>query len=126
MGSNEQAEDALSLRYKNSLLEVCNYDFDIAFEKYQSLLVAMESYSDQIGFDLKGVKMWCNFYFEKDGTIKHITFHLKPQSRNIKTDELTAFLSSFMNKYKFPVITAARFYHTGVINFPVNPKPTSN
>ncbi|MBK9212053.1 MAG: hypothetical protein IPQ18_06055 [Saprospiraceae bacterium] len=118
IGEHDKGYEKLNLTFDEVLLSVCDNDMSVAYEKWVALLIGMENYADQIKYDIKGVKIWINIFFEKDGTIKHIAYHLKPSSRNIKTEELTAFFSSFMNHYKLPIKANSRFSHYGSASFP--------
>ncbi len=118
MGEFEEQFDDLMQEHEALLLSECDNDMDIAFEKWISMLKEMEAYSEIIGYDLKGIKIWLNVFWDKNGTVDHIVYHLKPNSRNIDIEELTAFFSSFMNNYKFPLVTDEKFSHYGSAAFP--------
>ena len=122
LGAHEGAYEQLVVDYETSLLSVCDQDMDQAFQKWFSMLQEMEAYADQISFDIKGVKLWLNVFWEPDGQIKHIAYYLRPNSRNINTDEMTAFFSSFMNHYRFPLISKAPFAHYSSAFFPTRPQ----
>ncbi len=129
IGEHEAEYDKLLNNHDALLLTVCDNDMDIAFNKWSSMLREMEAYSDQIGFDLKGVKLWLNVFWEADGRIKHIAYYLKPISKNIDTAELNAFFSSFMRNYQFPLVAKERYSHYGSAAFPQFPlrvSPSSN
>jgi hypothetical protein len=105
--------------YNTTLFSVCKGDLDAAFDKSARILVGIEDYAQKNKFDLKGVKMWVEFYFDKDGTLKHLSYALKPNSRNIDTRDLTAFLMSFTNSFKLPISTNRRFYTNMHASFPI-------
>ncbi len=118
LGEHEKAYQKLYDQHSKVLLEVCNDDMDIAFDKWLSMLEEMEAYASSINYDIKGIKVWLNVFWDKNGKIKHIAYHLKVNSRNVKREELTAFFSSFMNHYTFPVVTDQNFSHYGSASFP--------
>jgi hypothetical protein len=118
LGEHEAEYEALFENYSTALLEICNDDMDEAFDKWLSMLEEMESYANSIDYDIKGIKVWLNVFWEKDGTIRHIAYHLKANSRNIVRDELTAFFTSFMNHYKFPKVAKTGYSHYGSASFP--------
>jgi hypothetical protein len=122
IGEYSEEFEAMSAEYKDNLMSVCNYDMDVAYKKWMSMLQEMETYSDRIDYDLKGIKIWLKVFIEPDGTVKHIAYYLKPRSRNVDVEELTAFLSSFMNNYKFPLINKTRYSHYGSASFPTIPQ----
>ena len=86
------------------------------------MLQEMEAYSNLIGYDLKGVRAWLNIFWEKDGRIRHIAYYLKPSSKLVDLTELTAFFSSFINHYSFPLVTDSRYSHYGSASFPTAPR----
>ncbi len=119
LGEHEKAYEKLFDAHSTVLLEACNDDMDVAFDKWLSMLEEMEAYAISIDYDIKGIKVWLNVFWNKDGSIKHIAYHLKVNSRNIRNpEELTAFFSSFMNHYKFPIVTDRNFSHYGSASFP--------
>ncbi len=118
MGEYEEQFNSLMQEHEALLLSECDNDMDIAFEKWLSMLKEMEAYSEIIEYDLKGIKMWLNVFWDKNGTVDHIAYHLKPNSRNIDIEELTAFFVSFINNYKFPLVTDEKFSHYGSAAFP--------
>ncbi len=118
IGEYEQAFEQLLNEHQTLLLTACNDDMNVAFEKWRDMVVAMESHSDVVNFDLKGVKLWLNIFWKEDGSIRHIAFYPKPNSRNVDTDKLTLFLMSFINNYQFPLKVGKKFSHYGVASFP--------
>ena len=125
LGEHEKAYEQLNLDYSVMLLTACKGDMDNAYQKWVSMLNEMEAYATMINYDIKGVKVWLNVFWNNDGTIKHIAYHLKQNSRNIDTAELTAFLTSFMNHYTFPLVVDKKYSHYGSASFPTHPKKLS-
>ncbi len=122
LGEHEKAYEQLNLEYSEMLLTACNGDMETAYQKWLSMLNEMEAYASLINYDIKGVKVWLNVFWSKDGTIKHIAYHLKQNSRNIDTAEFTAFLISFINHYKFPLVNNKKYSHYGSASFPTYPR----
>ncbi|MFT7604235.1 MAG: hypothetical protein ACI8VT_001809 [Saprospiraceae bacterium] len=118
LGQHEKAYEKLYEQSSTVLLEVCHDDMNEAFDKWLGMLEEMEAYANQINFDIKGIKIWLNVFWDQDGSIEHLAFHLKANSRNIDQQELSAFFSSFMNHYKFPVVSDRNFSHYGSAAFP--------
>jgi hypothetical protein len=125
LGEHEKAYEKLNLEYSVMLLTACNGNMDTAYQKWLSMLNEMEAYATLINYDIKGVKIWLNVFWNIDGTIKHIAYHLKQNSRNIDTAEFTAFLVSFINHYKFPLVTQSKYSHYGSASFPTHPRKLS-
>lgn len=122
IGEYSEEFENMSMEYKSNLMKACEYDMDVAFQKWMSMLQEMEAYADQIEYDIKGVKIWMKVFWKNDGSIKHIAYYLKPRSRNTDTEELSAFFSSFMNNYRFPLISKEKYSHYGSAAFPTVPK----
>ena len=122
IGEHEEEFNNLTLSYQTLLLTACDENMDMAYNKWLSMLQELEAFSEISNFDLKGTKMWINVFWEKDGTISHIAYHLKPQSKNIDTRFLTAFLAEFAKNYRFPLVHVDKYSHYGTANFPVYPK----
>lgn len=123
LGEYEKEYEQLNIDYEMLLLTACGEDMDVAFSKWLSMLREMEAYATKINFELKGIKLWMNIFWNEDGSISHIAFHLKRNSRNTNIDELKAFLSSFMNHYKFPLVIDKKYSHYGSAAFPTIPVP---
>jgi len=125
LGEHEKAYEKLNLEYSVMLLTACEGNMETAYQKWLSMLNEMEAYATLINYDIKGVKVWLNVFWNKDGTVNHVAYHLKQNSRNIDTAEFTAFLISFINRYKFPLVTQSKFSHYGSASFPTHPRKLS-
>ena len=119
IGEHEAAFEALSFDYQTSLLEVCDENMDLAFEKWRHVLQEMESFAAVNGMDIRGVKLWINIFWNEEGRIDYIAYHLKPQSKNVDTRYLTALFKEFINVYETPVEHPEKFSHYGIASFPV-------
>ncbi len=122
LGEHESAYEQLNVEYQTLLLSACGDDMKLAFKKWRSMLEEMEVFADEIDYEIKGIQLWLNVFWNNDGSIEHIAFHLKPSSRNVDVVEVAAFLSSFMNHYKFPLVYDDKFTHYGSAAFPVSPR----
>jgi hypothetical protein len=118
MGDQEATYEKLNQTYKQTLLEACDNDMKLAFEKWLHMMQEMESYADEINFDLDGIKVLMHVFWNTDGQIDHIGYFLRPNSRNVDTAELSAFLSSFSRQYTFPVSSDRKFMHYTKASFP--------
>lgn len=94
----------------------------VAYSKWMGFLSDIEGYSDQVNFDLKGIKIWINVFWNSDGTIKHLVYWPKHNSKNMDTDELTTFFGSFLAQYQSPITDQVCFSHNGSANFPIYAK----
>jgi len=124
LGGNEQAYETLSKEYGQSLLEVCNNDMNVAFEKWLEMMKAVEDYAKKINFDVKGVKVRLHVFWNADGSIDHIGYVFRTNSRNIRPDEFSAFLSSFTRQYTFPLKSQQKFSHYTIATFPLHTQKT--
>ena len=122
LGEHEKAYEQLNLEYSVMLLSACKGDMNTAYQKWISMLNEMEAYATLINYEIKGVKLWLNVFWNNDGTVNHIAYHLKQNSRNIDTAEFTAFLTSFINHYKFPLVIKEKYSHYGSASFPTHPR----
>lgn len=118
LGSNEQAYDALVQEYAPSLLEVCNNDMKVAFDKWLDMMKALEDYAKKINFDVKGVKVRLHVFWDEEGNIDHIGYVFRTNSRNIRPEEFGALLSSFSRQYVFPLTSKQKFSHYTIATFP--------
>jgi hypothetical protein len=118
LGEEEQVYESLTRDYQETLLSACDGNMETAVDKWLGMMQEMESYAKKIRFELKGVKMWMHVFWDADGTVKHIGFRLRPDSRNIRTDDLAAFLVSFMNRYKMPLSFDKKYAHYVGATFP--------
>jgi len=122
LGDDEDLMNALSKNYPTLLMKVCQNDMDAAYDKWMDMLSDMEVYAAKIGYDIKGIKLWMNVYWNKNGKIEHIGYYLKPNSRNVKIEELNAFFISFIKNYQMKLTYSGRFYHNGSAAFPTHYK----
>ncbi len=104
---------------QTTLLEVCDNDMNFAYHKLLGMMKEMESYATEVNFDLKGVNAWMHFFWRPDGSIEHIGFHLKPNSKNVPTDRFKAFLDGFAKNYKLNLKYSKNFSHYSSFSFPI-------
>ncbi len=118
--ANEKMKDKLIEMYPQTMLAACENDFSLAFESWLKFSEALEQYALQIEYDIKGVKVLFQVFCEGDGTIKNIGYFLRPESRNVNSDEFRAFLSSFMSRFQMPVVSDQGYNHYSKASFPVH------
>ena len=119
LGEHEQPYEVATQTYSKTLLEVCNDNMQEAFHHWISMANEMDNFAEKINFDLKGVKVWMHVFWNEQGKIDHIGYFLRPDSRNIKTNELSAFFMAFMGRYNtFPVKGDRKFSHYTGATFP--------
>ena len=119
LGQDERAFDALKTEYDLQLLTVCRNDMEMTYYLWIQMMKHMQSHAGRTGFDLNGIKLWMYAFFNKDGSIGHLAYYAKPQSRNFKPEDMTAFLNGFVKMYKLPITADRSFQHYNVGHFPV-------
>ncbi len=118
IGENEIEYEELVGNCNKLLLTVCNDSMDLAYRKWMGLLSDMEKYAEANDFDIKGIKIWLNVFWNTDGTIKHLVYYPKPNSRNMDFSKLSVFMDSFTEKYKMDFTYQKCFSHYGSAAFP--------
>lgn len=118
IGEYESFYKNLYAEYPGFLLSETGNNMNAAFEKWLNMIYAMEEHSNTLDFDLNGLKVWLNVFFNEDGSIDFLQFHKKPYSKNIDEKELKAFFNSFINEYKMPITAEGKFNHSGSAGFP--------
>ncbi len=108
----------LSKKHPAAFMSVYNNNIDQAYKGWSELLMDIEDYALDIHFDIKGVKLWLNVYFNPDGTIAHLAFFPKPNSRNVPQEHLIAFFKSFVRQYHFIDTADKGFQHSASASFP--------
>lgn len=118
IGQHDKAYGKLLTDNPDLLLSVCDNSMEMAFEKWVNMLHDMEVYAEQQNFDIKGIKMWINVFWNSDGTIEHIAYFPKPNSKNMDYEELTAFIADFIRVYKLDLSHEKGYSHYGSASFP--------
>jgi hypothetical protein len=118
IGEHEESYLGLSQQYPANFLAVFNNNIDLAYTTWSACLLDMEDLATRLNFDLKGVKLWMNLYFNADGTIAHMAFYPKPNSRNVPNEHLVAFFKTFVKDYELPVSALKGFQHSTSVSFP--------
>lgn len=122
IGDQPEAFEKLSEDYETGLLDVCDDDVKKAHQQWTLMLKAMENYAKANDFDINGLKMWMKVFWEEDGTIKHIAFHLKPTSKNLDRKTLENFLKNFSKSYSIDVKAAENYSQYSSAAFPTLPQ----
>ena len=120
IGEYEDQYLALSKEHPAVFMSVYGNDIDRAFRGWSDMLMDMEDYAADLDFDIKGVKLWFNIYFNADGTIQHLAFYPKPNSRNVPIEHLAAFFKNFIGHYRFPVKAEKAYHHSASAGFPTH------
>jgi hypothetical protein len=118
IGQYEEQYLELSKKHPEAFLSLFNNDINLAYKSWSDLLMDIEDYALDIQFDIKGVKLWLNVYFNPDGSISNLAFYPKPNSRNIPEEHLVAFFKSFVRQYHFKDTADKGFQHSASASFP--------
>lgn len=117
IGEYTEAYESLHMNHLN-LMEVCDDDMQLAFGRWMHMLNAIDAHSEDLGVDLKGVKLWIHVFWDQQGNIKHLAFHPKPTSKFMNINELTALFKNFVKDYKLPLQAEMDYTHYGSAEFP--------
>lgn len=118
IGEYEKPYESMSSKYDKMLLNAYGDDLTRAFYAWTSILMDMETYAKEMKFDLNGLKIWMNVFINQDGTIQHIVYFPKPNSRNMQFEQLTEFLNNFCRVYRFKDPLPMKCSHFGSASFP--------
>jgi hypothetical protein len=119
LGEFESSYDDLVKNYEQSLLTACDCTMKSAFAKWLGMLHELDLYAKKQEVDIRGVKVWLHVFWKADGSIDHIAYHLRPNSKNIDDAVMTTLLESFAKQYVFPVTSESGFAHYSTGSFPV-------
>lgn len=118
MGEYERPYERMSAQYKNLLIQAYDLDLNKAYSAWTHVLEEMEIYAEKEQFNIKGLKLWMNVFFNKNGTIQHIAYYPKPNSRNMQTEHISNFLIGFCKNYQFAGGMPMACSHFGSASFP--------
>ena len=119
LGQFESSYDDLVQSYDQSLLTACNCTMKSAFGKWLGMLHELELYSKKQDVDIRGVKVWLHVFWKADGTIDHIAYHLRPNSKTIDAQVMSDLLAGFAKQYSFPLTSEVGYAHYSTGSFPV-------
>lgn len=119
IGEHQEEYSLLLSENPAPLLAVCDNKMDDAYEKWTTLLHAIEQEASLSDFNLKGIKVWINVFFNTDGSIKNLAFHPKPNSKEFDYDTLKNLLEVFVANYNIGIANKdGLFVHYGCASFP--------
>lgn len=118
IGEKEKAYERLVGQCTDILLGVCDNSMETAYDKWSTMLYDIEKYAEKSEFDIKGIKIWINVFWNPDGTVKNIIYYPKPNSKNMNFDDLSLFFSSFIAEYQLDLSNSTCFSHYGSASFP--------
>lgn len=118
IGDDESLQSSLNIACSDILLNIDGLNMSQAYTVWLSMLSDLESYADDRNFDINGLKLWMNVYWNEEGTIRQIIFYPKPNSRNIDFEKFGSFMNGFANEYSLQLNHTSCFSHFGSASFP--------
>ena len=118
IGQNELLYEGLVTKCSHPLLTACQDSMDLAYRKWMEMLSNMEQFAEQSEFDIKGIKIWLNVFWDEEGRIDHLVYFPKPNSRNMDFGKLTKFFDKFIGNYKMDKLGSKCYSHYGSATFP--------
>lgn len=106
LGDFQTSYDELVVDYNQSLLDACDCSMEQAFAKWLSMLHELDVYSKKENIDIRGVKAWLHVFWNADGSIKNIAYHLRPNSKQIEAEKFNYLLEKFAQQYTFPTASS--------------------
>jgi hypothetical protein len=119
IGEDEKKYEKLVEKYKSMLFTVCDNNMDVAYDHWTTLLKDFEAFAEKNNVDVKGVKLWMNVFWAKNGSIDYIVFYPKPNSKNMNYDNVKTLLAKFALNYQSSVKHTTGFSHYGSAAFPI-------
>ncbi len=119
LGEYEANYDELVQTYPLSMLEACACSKEDAFSKWIGMLNELDIYARKQNVDIRGVKLWLHVFYNADGSVKHIAYHLRPNSRQLDAEVIVPLLEGFARQYRFPITGDQGYAHYSTGAFPV-------
>ena len=119
IGENQEEYHELIQTHSASLLEVCDNSMTKSYEHWSSLMKDIEEFCLQNAFDIKGVKLWINGFWDNDGKLVHLVFYNKPNSKQMNYDKLRILLDQFISNGYYGKEFNNPYAHYGSISFPI-------
>lgn len=120
IGEHQNEYDRLVAKNKEQLLSVCENSMNVAYNHWNRLMMDLEQYAESKNFDIKGVKIWANIFWNKEGEIEYFVFHPKPNSKNIDYNKLKAVISDYIAEENPKCLEHISSYsHYGSTSFPI-------
>jgi len=118
IGDDESLQSNMNVECSEILLNLEDLNMSQAYTVWLTMLSDLENYADTLSFDIKGLRLWMNVYWNEDGSIRHIIYYPKPNSKNIDFDQFSNFMNGFANEYILSVKHTTCFSHFGSASFP--------
>ena len=119
LGEHETALEQEQGHYPQTLLDACDGDMQKAFELWLGFLKELEAFARQSGCELEGSSIWLQVFFQTDGSIAHIGYYPKPNSRVLDDEAFKKCLESFAATYHMPLDSKQSYYNYTDARFPL-------
>ena len=120
MGEYDEEYELLAVECHTGLLELSGASMDQAYAYWLKELGEFEAFAKTEDFDIGGVKIWINFFWNPDGSIRHIVFTPKAESRNIDFSRFQDLLKAYAGFASIDIKTESCFSHSGSASFPTH------
>lgn len=118
IGEHEAAYTRMLSEKPDLLMSVCNDDMEKAYANWLYFLVEIEKFAIENEVDINGVKIWINVFWNPDGSLKHIAFYPKPNSKNMEYEYVKVLFKAFVKENKSELRHSKSFCHYGSASFP--------
>ena len=118
IGEHEYQYNEMLKVQPDLLMSVCNDDMDKAYNTWLNFLVEIEKFAIENDVDINGVKIWINVFWNEDGSLKHIAFYPKPNSRNMEYEYVKVLFKQFVEQYNSELTNEKTYCHYGSASFP--------
>lgn len=102
------------------LLQAAGKSMDQSSEHWLRVMQEIEKFCEMHDFDIKGVKLWVNIFWNADGRIRHIVYFPKRSSRNIDFARLGNLLGAFAMQSEARLRAPDCYSHFGSASFPTH------
>lgn len=102
------------------LLQISAMSMDKASEHWLKVLRELELHAESMEFDIKGVRLWINIFWNADGSIRHMVYFPKRNSKNVDFKRLAVVLRSFCESSTTKLRAPACYSHSGSARFPTH------
>ncbi|MGB3547041.1 MAG: hypothetical protein WBA17_08695 [Saprospiraceae bacterium] len=114
----EKLNAQLQEQYPQDFFTAVDNDFGRAEGIYLEVMKSVDAFARSINYDIDGMKVWIQFFIGTDGSIQHLGFQLRPESRNMDVSEIKAFFKAYIEKNRFPLTADQPFNYYTRATFP--------
>jgi len=116
---SRQYEDLVS-ECELPLLQISAMSMDKASKHWLKVMRELELHADSLEFDIRGVRLWINIFWNADGSIKHMVYFPKRNSKNVDFKRLALVLDSFCESAQIKLRAPSCYSHSGSASFPTH------